>query len=350
MKKVVIIGCGAVAYRWYFKGIKNSNYCEVAALVDVDKEALEKAGRYLNTDKLYGSLEDFFASKVKADIALVLTRHKLHFSLIKECLNNGLNVYSEKPFASNYLEAKYLLKLAKDKNLLLASAPQVKLSSRNKKVKQIIDNGILGKIALVRATGSNMGPAGRKDTNYDPKWFYNDGGSLASLGIYTLSLLIYLFGEPDRVAAYSGTAFPYRTVKFGPNKGDKFKVSAPDNQIAILDYGDGTFVMFDGSYTINHPVQNDLIIHGELGTLYVRGFGGKDSIILKKDNLETKLGPDDDCHIKWNLFWGVDNLAKALEKKEKLIVTGQFASKVIKVMDAMKVSNDENMMVKYREN
>ncbi|AGY45537.1 gfo/Idh/MocA family oxidoreductase [Lactococcus lactis subsp. lactis KLDS 4.0325] len=350
MKKVVIIGCGAVGYRWYFDGIKKSKYCEVAALVDIDEEALEKAGKYLHNDNLYSSLEEFLSSKCKADIALILTQHSSHFRLIEQCLNNGLHVYSEKPFAETKREAQYLLKVAHDKGKFLASAPQIKLSSRNQKVKEIIESGVLGKIALIRASGSNMGPADRKDTDYNPKWFYNDGGSLASLGIYTLSIIIFLFGIPDRVASYSGIAFSNRTVKYGPNSGEKFKVTAPDNQIAILDYENGMYVMFDGSYVVKHPVDYELIIHGELGTLLVGGFGGPDSIILENEHGKQKVGPDDSCHLEWNLFWGVDNLAKCIQQESELIVSGEFAKNVIEVMEAMKYSNKENIIVRLGEN
>lgn len=349
MKKVVIIGCGAVAYRWYFDGILNSQECELAALVDNNKNALNKAGEYLQSKNLYNSVEEFFDSEIVADIALILTQHSMHFDLIETCLNHGLNVYSEKPFVDNVEDAEYLLNLAHKKNLLLASAPQVKLSSRNKTVKKIVESGVLGKIALVRASGSNLGPASREDTNYDPKWFYNDGGSLASLGIYTLSLVIYFFGTPSRISSYSGIAFPRRKVLFGPNKGEKFSVTAPDNQIAMLDYGDGMYVMFDGSYTIKHSMKYEFIIHGEYGTLYVSGFGGKQSIILETDDGKEEVGPDDNCHLDWNLFWGVDDLAKSIEKNITPVVSAEFSKEVIAVMETMRSSNDLNQIVSLKK-
>lgn len=103
MKRVVIIGCGAVAYRWYFDGILNSRDCEVAALVDNNENALQKAGKYLQSKNLYSSIEEFFDSGIIADIALILTQHSMHFELIEKCLNQGLHVYSEKPFVENFI-------------------------------------------------------------------------------------------------------------------------------------------------------------------------------------------------------------------------------------------------------
>ncbi|HEM3672718.1 TPA: Gfo/Idh/MocA family oxidoreductase [Streptococcus suis] len=347
MKRVVIVGCGAVAYRWYFKGIQESDYCRAVALVDPDERALKKAGKYLAIKNLYSSIDHFFNSGIKADIALVLTPHSSHYNVVKKCLLNNLNVYCEKPFAENRFEGRELVELAKLKNLKLAAAPQIKLSSRNKAVKSLLESEVIGKVALVRASGSNMGPADRVDTNYNPKWFYNDGGSLASLGIYTLTLINYLFGKPKRVASFSGISFENRTVKYGPNKGEDFTVTAPDNQIAILDYGEGMYVLFDGSYVVKNPVEYELTIHGEKGTILVGGFGGPESIVLIDSEGNHFVGPDDDCHINWNLFWGVEDLAKCLEESGKLIVDGESALDVIEIMDAMKKSNNQNKIFSF---
>lgn len=344
MKKVVIIGCGAVAYRWYFKGIMNSKVCEIVALVDTNKENLNAAAEYCNVSNTFENVNEFLKSSLKVDIALVLTPHHSHYQIIKLLLTNKINVYSEKPFAENAKEAKELIDLAKSNGLSFCSAPQVMLSSRNKKVKALIEEGTIGDIVMVRASGSNMGPSDREGINYDPEWFYKDGGSLASLGIYTLAIIIFIWGLPKRVAAYSGISIPHRKVMYGPFKGKEFDVSAPDNEVALLDYGKN-YVLFDGSYVIKNPVEHELIIHGTEGSLLVGGFGGKSSIVLQKNGEKTEIGPEDDCHINWNLSWGIDEMAIAMNEKREPLTDASFSRDVITVIDAIRESNESNNIV-----
>lgn len=335
MEKVIVIGCGSVADRWYLEGLKKAKYCQIGAIVDLDlnkaRSVAEKYGvpYFLDYKKAIDSNPDI-------KIALVLTNHNSHYSIIKECLNLGVNVYSEKPFANNSSYAQELIDLAKSKGLLLCSAPQVMLSTRNQILKKLVNEKVIGEILMVRASASNMGPADREGYKYDPRWFYNDGGSLSSLGIYTLSIVTYIWGLPRRVCGLSGVAFPERQVMQGPYKGKYFTVTSPDNETALLEYENSMFVLFDGSYCVKDPVENEFIIHGTLGTIYVSGYGGEKSIIVKMNEEEKQLGPADNFHLSWNLAWGVDQMAQALtDISVKPVATADFAVQAIRVMEAV---------------
>lgn len=334
-KRVAIVGCGAVAYRWYFDGIMKSENCTLAALVDNNSTALMEAGKYFGkSNNLFADYRQLFTDDI-CDIVLVLTPHKSHYEIVKDCLEHKLHVYSEKPFAENYLQAIELIKIAKENDVTLCSAPQVMLSSRNKKVKELINDGVIGDVTLVHASGSNMGPADRKGVTYDPTWFYQDGGSLSSLGIYTLALVQYIWGIPRSIVGYSTISLPERIVQHGPFAGKKVCVTAPDNEVSILDYGQW-FVLFDGSYSVKKPEKWELIIHGSQGKLLVGGFGGKESIQLVTDHGEQEIGPEDDCHLHWNLFWGVDEQAKAILSNTVSETDASFAAETIRLIEAIR--------------
>lgn len=339
--RVAIVGCGAVAYRWYFDGIIKSKKCILTALVDNDKTALEKANQYCGGCKnLYTDYEMLLKDDI-CDIVLVLTPHKTHYKIVKCCLEHKVHVYSEKPLAENYAQAIELLDLAKMKGVTLCAAPQVMLSSRNRKTKELLASGIIGDVTLVHASGSNMGPADRKGVTYDPSWFYQDGGSLSSLGIYTLALVQYIWGMPKGITGYSTVSLPERIVQYGPFAGKRIEVTAPDNEVAILDYG-RWFVLFDGSYSIKKPSKWELVIHGSQGKLLVGGFGGKESILLVRDDCEEYIGPDDDCHLNWNLFWGVDEQAEAILTKRVSETSAEFAVGTVKMIEA--IHNNEKVI------
>jgi predicted dehydrogenase len=260
-------------------------------------------------------------------------------------------VYSEKPFVTTPSEGRRIIALAKRKKLTIGSAPQVMLSTRNQTVKKLIQKGLIGKVTFVRVSSSNLGPAGRSDTNYDPTWFYNEGGSLWSLGIYGLSALIYILGIPKKISSFEGIAIPEREVMYGPAKGKKFSVTAPDNVVAMLDFGDGKYGLYDGSYSVATPPKYEFEIHGTNGSLLVGGFGGPESVIyvnlLKK---EKKVGPRDNCHKKWNLSMGVEETIYAIQEKRIPKTSVYFAYSVITVIEAMAISNREKRHVIIRRN
>ena len=351
-KKILIgiLGCGGVAHRWYLPGLSNSNKdYNLIAVADSNIKKAKFAAKKYNIPLYYNSLKDLIKDS-KVNLLVILTRHDDHYNSIKFCLKKGINVYSEKPFVDSYKKGLELIRLAKRKKLYLGVAPQVMLSSRNIKMRKIVRSGALGKVTLIRASGSNMGPADRKGIAYDPKWFYKDGGSIKSLGIYTLSTLLWIFGKPKRVAGFSGISIPYRTVMYGPYKGKNFTVKVPDNEVAILEFDDNTFALFDGSYSVLNPPSYEFEIHGTKASLFVGGYGGKSSILIKKRNKEIReIGPEDNCHIKWNLSWGVENLVKAIIMNNKPLVDPNFALMVIQVIESIQKSSKSGVYINLNQ-
>lgn len=343
--KVWILWTWAVAYRWYLRWLcwKNETY-EVSVLCDKREDVVKNAAHDFWVKNFCTHIYDLI--KYDLDIIVVLTRHEDHYENIKYILNHWIHVYSEKPFSSCYKEWEELLLLAKDKWLQLWSAPQIMLSSRNKKLKELISEGFLWKITLIKASCSNMWPAGRKDTNYDPEWFYNSWGSLKSLWIYTLSILIWIFWMPKKIVSYMWISLPERKVLYWPFKWKEFRVTAYDNVISQFDFWGWTYAFFDGSYSVPHQSQNEFEIHGEKGSLFISWFWWIESIKHKDiDGFESFIWPDDDCHIKWNLsLWVEETISAIIENRENK-THWEFALNVIRVMDLMEKSSQENIVV-----
>jgi predicted dehydrogenase len=344
---VWILWTWAVAHRWYLKWLCwDKEYYNIDILCDLREEIVKKTAEEFWVKKYCTSIEELLEENL--DLVVVLTRHEDHFNHIKSILEKWINVYSEKPFAENFEDGLELCSLAKSKSLVFASAPQVMFSSRNQTVKKLIENRVIGKVSYIRASWSNMWPAWRKDTNYDPEWFYNNWGSLKSLWIYTLSALIWIMWQPLRISSLMGTVFQEREVKYGPVAWKKFSVTAYDNVTALIDFWDSCFATFDGSYSVANPSQNEFEIHWELWSLYVSGFGWKESIIFKNlDGKTTSLWPEDDCHINWNLSWWVEDSIMAIIEKRTPLASSDFALQIIKMMEKMEESSKNNTIVKF---
>lgn len=336
MVRICVVGCGAVSHRWYLRGLAApSSDRMLVAVCDRDSDRARVAAASVGVAKAYSTLEEVVQDK-EIDLVVDLTNHSQHYAVVRALLLGGKHVYAEKPFANSYTEAMELTTMASERGLVLGCAPQVDLSDRNIAAKQLLDSGALGTISLVRASGSNLGPASRRDTNYDPEWFYQDGGSVTSLGIYTLAALHFFLGSPKSVMAYEGIVFRTRTVKYGPAKGRQITVTAPDNCAVAMEFEPSTYALFDGSYAVPTPPRHEFEIHGEFGSMLVGGFDGADSVQFY--GLEQPVRNFGPVSVKpWNLSWGVERCVSHL-RAGTVDPSAGFVTSVIRTIDAIRQS------------
>lgn len=118
--KIAIIGCGYVC-DYYLTMLKNYPELQVAGIMDCLKNrAMNLANKY--SVPTYSNLDEILEDP-QISIVVNLTNPKNHYMISKACLDAGKHVYSEKPLAMEFEQAKKLVELAENNNLLIASAP-----------------------------------------------------------------------------------------------------------------------------------------------------------------------------------------------------------------------------------
>ncbi|MDD5568676.1 MAG: Gfo/Idh/MocA family oxidoreductase [Candidatus Omnitrophica bacterium] len=112
--KVAVIGVGHLGsvHAKIYKEIPN---CSLVGICDTDKARLEQTAKTLNVPG-YRDYREIFD---KADAVSIATPTKLHYAVASECLKQNLHALVEKPFTPALQEADNLIKIAKDKNLIL---------------------------------------------------------------------------------------------------------------------------------------------------------------------------------------------------------------------------------------
>lgn len=119
--KVGIIGCGNIS-KAYLNNCTKYNNLEVVACADLDlTRAQERATEY--GVPIACSPEELLANK-EIEIVINLTIPKAHAEVCLLALNAGKHVYTEKPFTVTREEGLSILEKAKEKGLLVASAPE----------------------------------------------------------------------------------------------------------------------------------------------------------------------------------------------------------------------------------
>lgn len=134
----------------------------------------------------------------EVDIIYVATPHPMHRETAGMALEAGKHVLVEKPFTLNRAEAAELRDLAASRGLLIMEAMWTRYLPHMRRIHEIIAGGGIGEIRTVFADHTQSLPT-------DPEHRINSlalgGGALLDLGIYPISFVWDILGEPISVQA-----------------------------------------------------------------------------------------------------------------------------------------------------
>jgi predicted dehydrogenase len=155
-----VVRVGVIGYGYWGPNIvRNFAGLEHAALVavcDKNPAALKRASRSYPGVKLTTD----FAEVLQApdiDLVAIVTPVWTHFDLARQALENGKHVFVEKPFTSTPAQAEELIELAARKNLRIMVDHTFLFSGAVRKIREIIDGGMLGPLYYFDSTRVNLG-------------------------------------------------------------------------------------------------------------------------------------------------------------------------------------------------
>jgi predicted dehydrogenase len=124
------------------------------------------------------------------DVVAIVTPVWTHFELAKAALENGKHVFVEKPFTSNVAQAERLIELAEQKSLKIMVDHTFLFTGAVKKIKQLLQQGGLGKLYYYDSTRVNLG------------LFQHDVNVVWDLAPHDLSIMDYLIERnPEALVA-----------------------------------------------------------------------------------------------------------------------------------------------------
>lgn len=185
--KVGIIGAGWIAHKMA-EALAPLADAEVLAIASrSEKKAKDFADEY-GIKRYYGSYEQVVEDP-DVDLIYVATPHSHHYPHTRLALEHGKNVLVEKSFTANAREAKALIDLSHERNLLLAEAIWTRYMPMSHKVKELMESGIIGKPHVLTATLCYE--MQKKERILRPDLC---GGALLDLGVYVLNFARMYFG------------------------------------------------------------------------------------------------------------------------------------------------------------
>lgn len=137
----------------------------------------------------FGSYEEMLSDQ-NVELIYIATPHSHHYQHIKMCLDAGKHVLCEKSFTVNEKQAAQVLRLAKEKKLLLTEA----IWTRYMPSKKIIDDLLAEKVVgdVKKMTANLNYPLLEKERIVKPELA---GGALLDVGIYPLNFAYMHFGD-----------------------------------------------------------------------------------------------------------------------------------------------------------
>ena len=200
MTKVGVIGLGRQGMLHLLNCFKIDDV-KVVAVADPSKKALKKA-ESLGVDKLYSDYHDLFSHSSDLDAVILSLPNSLHFESIKLALENGLNVFAEKPMATSVDECREIVKSVDKSSRKFMVGHVMRFVDSIVKMKEILDEGQIGELEVATIEEIINGPfshprvpAPVSDWWFDPK--ISGGGALLDIGYHMIDLFRYFAGDSN---------------------------------------------------------------------------------------------------------------------------------------------------------
>ncbi|MBI4978500.1 MAG: Gfo/Idh/MocA family oxidoreductase [Spirochaetes bacterium] len=332
--KVGIIGCGNI-FKAYAQGCRRFEILDVVTCADIDIARAKVVAEEHKIPKAC-SVEELLADK-SIDIVVNLTIPSAHAEINMKILEAGKHAYTEKPFATKHEDGVTVHKKAKEKGLLIGSAPDTFLGAGLQTCRKIVDDGWIGK--PIGAAAFFCGH-GMESWHPNPEFFFKAGGGpMLDIGPYPLTALVTIMGSIKRVTGSTAISFPERIVTSqGPNFGQRIKVEVPTHYVGTIDFANGAVATMMASFDMWKSSLPRIEIYGTEGTLQCpdpNTFAGPVKVFRPGSDPKTADFteiPLTHIYNEQGRGMGVADMAYAITFKRKHRATGDLGLHILDVM------------------
>jgi predicted dehydrogenase len=207
--RIAVIGCGTVSRYGHLPAIAESDRWQLAAVCDRNQQALRDTADMYHVKHTYEDPMQMFA-EVPLDAVVIATHVDTHAPLTVAALERGLHVLCEKPMANNLDDCQRMVDAARKHARLLAINFNTRSGRVYRRIKQVIDEGSLGRIHVARFiynwSAHQWKPIERVEN------FMRNGGPIIDSGVHFFDGLRWFTGEQidvQKIRAHGVTLPPY---------------------------------------------------------------------------------------------------------------------------------------------
>lgn len=197
--KIGIVGAGTIV-PYFLNGVASVEDVTVIAIAgqESDLDVMNSLKKEHGITHVFIDYTNMLESDI--DTVYVAVPNHLHYQFAKEALKMKKNVLLEKPFAATFEQAKELVELAREQDVILFEAISNQYLPNYIKTKELLSQ--LGDIKIVQLNYSqysrryDLFKEGQILPVFDPK---KSGGALMDINVYNIHFIVGLFGEPDKI-------------------------------------------------------------------------------------------------------------------------------------------------------
>lgn len=325
-----IIGCGRIAQRHAEHIVNNGNL--IAVCDNVESKANELATKY--NAKSYTDIDELLKNEPLIDVVSICSPNGLHAEHSIKALNAGFHALCEKPMAINVHDCGEMIKAAEKANKRLFAIKQNRFNPPVNAVKEVIEQGRLGKIYSVQLSCF----WNRNEDYYRNSWKGTkdlDGGTLYTQFSHFVDLLYWLVGDVRNASSFMGN-FAHKGI-----------IEFEDTGVVALEFYNGAIGTIN--YTVNSYGKNmegSLTIFAEKGTVKI---GGQYLNELEYQNIEgykiENLPEGNKPNNYGNYFGSMSNHDKVYENLVDVLLKGGSIStnafeglKTVEIIDKIYLS------------
>jgi predicted dehydrogenase len=191
-----MIRMGVIGYGYWgpniVRNFQNQEKVRVVAVSDKNPKALERVAKSYPDMRLTQNARDVL-SATDIDAVAIVTPVSTHYELAREALVNGKHIFIEKPFTASSAQAEDLIDIADKKGLLIMVDHTFLFTGAVRKIRQLIDDNILGDLYYYDSTRVNLG------------LFQHDANVIWDLAPHDFSIMDYLLPEKPRAVSATGS-------------------------------------------------------------------------------------------------------------------------------------------------
>lgn len=318
MKNVGIIGLGNIANR-VAKGVLCSKKARLYAVASRRLENAKSFADKYGAENYYGSYEEMLKDS-NVDLVYICTPNTLHYEQIKLCLSYRKHVICEKPMVKNEEQVRELFALAREKNCFLMEAEKTMFTPLNKKIKEMISEGVIGKLHTIRA-------------------------QYCSDGLDGLALDHWVLGEEFGGCTYDIGVYPICFAHFyAKSKIKEFQTEAVKNPDFKCDFGMDTDIFYENGIYANvranwfYKAENKgkAVLVGDNGYFEIPAYWKGNKAYLHKEGQIIEIGVDMESDFEGEITHAIECIEDGLI--ESPILGEEMSVEIIRVAEEVQKS------------
>ena len=330
-----VVGLGAIAQSSVLPAFANCKQAKLVALVGSDEKKTANLAKKFRAEDRYRS-DEYAACLANHEIIAVYiaTPPGAHAGLTIQAARAGKHVLCEKPLAANLADSAAMVEACRKNGVLLMTAYRKVFEPSTLYVKQLIQQGELGRIDVIHTAFSEL-----HLPNASLAWLLDSkmagGGPLMDLGVYCVNTTRWLVEEnPVEVTAKSWVR---DTARFWDvEQGISFRLQFPSGLVVqgSSSYGAvlSSFIFVQGakgwlSLSPAFPFDEDRILTGKVGKRQIR----------KKFKVTDEFAPE------------LDAFAAAIQNKRTVEADGVQGHRDMIILDAIyeAARTQESVSIRY---